>query len=374
MKNKKIVCFISNLSFKDEPTVENRLLPYITQTLKAGHKVVLISRDVKPIDTLNSPDFTHKYFPDNSTRPHGFIARALHENKNTRELLLLAKELPVDIYMLTIPSMFLLFNAKLLKGSRLFLDVRDLTWHYLSKSNVVHRVACIFFEFFASRTYKYFENIAVTNETERSYFSSKSISSLLNFNGISQSQFNQLCTIKPVSLNAELVVSYVGKVGVAQNLDLIIGVAKRLPNVKFNIVGYGPLYGEFKSKVESNQLKNVYLPGSASWEKVLEYYQNSDILYAQLTSDYSGAMPSKLYQYLCASRYVIYGGEGQARSTLGLFSNNTVVSPDSVDELVTAIHNYQNSIIDLNGYENNLTKLKQYYIRELNVDKLVVTF
>jgi len=374
VKNKKTVCFITNLSFKDEPTVENRLLPYITQTLKNGHEVVLISRDDKPIDTLASPNFIHKCLPDQSIRPHGFIARALHENKKSRELLLLAKKLPVDIYMLTIPSMFLLFNVKLLKGSRLFLDVRDLTWHYLSKSNVVHRLARVCFEFMASKTYKYFENIAVTNETERSYFSNISIPSLLNFNGISQSQFNQLSTIKPVNKDKELVVSYVGKVGVAQNLGLIIDVAKHLPNVKFNIVGYGPLYDEFKTKVESNRLTNVYLPGSASWEEVLECYQNSDILYAQLSSDYSGAMPSKLYQYLCASRYVIYGGEGQAKTTLDLFSNNTVVSPDSVDELVAAINSYHNSIIDMKGYEENLKKLKAHYIRELNVDKLVVNF
>jgi len=374
VKNKKIVCFISNLSFKDEPTVENRLLPYITQTLKNGHEVVLISRDVKPIEALASPNFTHKCFPDNSIRPRGFIARALHENKKSRELLLLAKKLPVDLYMLTIPSMFLLFNVRLLKGNRLFLDVRDLTWHYLSKSNIVHRLARAFFEFMASTSYKYFENIAVTNETERTYFSDKSLPSLLNFNGISQSQFNQLSAIKPVSLNEELVVSYVGKVGVAQNLGFIIDVAKRLPNVKFNIVGYGPLYGEFKSKVESNQLKNVYLPGSACWEEVLECYQNSDILYAQLSSDYSGAMPSKLYQYLCASRYVIYGGEGEAKNTLSLFSNNTVVTPDSVDELVNAINNYQNSNINMDGYDSNLIKLKTHYVRELNVDKLVVNF
>jgi glycosyltransferase involved in cell wall biosynthesis len=370
----KVICFISNLSLKEEPTVENRLLPYISQTLKAGYKVILISRDRMPLDSIVSKDFCHKCFPEKKHRPNGFIARAIHENKTTKELLLNAKKYSVDVFMLTIPSMFLLFNARVLKGCRLFLDVRDLTWHYLSKTSFLQKTCRHLFELIASRSFKYFEQIVVTNQTEQAYFCEQKVKAHLNFNGITQEQYAQLSSIKPKKSSKSIVVTYVGKVGVAQNLDFIIEVAKILPNVIFNIVGYGPLYSHFQQKVEVNKIQNINTPGSADWEQVIEYYKNSDILYAQLISDFSGAMPSKLYQYLCSSRYIIYGGEGQAKTALGLFLNNNVISPNSVDELVSAIVYFQDKLIDINGYDVNLEVLKTRYVREFNANEVVKYF
>lgn len=374
MKKVKSVCFVNNLAFKDEPTVENRLLPYIDETLKLGHHVTLISSDRVSIVSIAHENFSHVCFPIDAKRPNGFLQRALFENKNTREMLRNAKELGCDIYLLTIPSMFLLFNARILKNCRVFLDVRDLTWHYLSSNTFVHRVAKKLFEFLARRNYKLFEKVAVTNETEALYFKSKTVPCVLNYNGISQTQFNDLTTIKPKFNGKNLTVTYVGKVGVAQNLEFLIAVAKEMPEVVFKIVGYGPLYKDFQSSVRDSNTANIIAPGSATWDEIVKLYEESDILFAQLTNEYSGAMPSKLYQYLCSSRFVVYGGSGQAKEMLDTFSNNTVIQPNNVKELIQAITQYIESPSYIDGYALNIKRIKSSFIRESNVKKITENF
>ncbi|GAC29873.1 glycosyltransferase [Brumicola pallidula] len=374
MKSPKTVCFVNNLAFRDEPTIENRLLPYIIETLHLGHKVILISSDNTPILAVKHENFTHICCPIETKRPNGFLKRAFFENKNSREILKKAKGVSCDIYLLTIPSMFLLFNARILKNHRVFLDVRDLTWHYLSSVTLEQRFARLFFEFLAKRNYEIFEKVAVTNEAEALYFKSKAIPFELNYNGITQAQFNDLSSIKPKIDTDNITVTYVGKVGVAQNLDFLIRVAKKMPDIVFKIVGYGPLYKEFQHNLKAAGVPNILAPGSASWKQIIKLYEESDILYAQLTNEYSGAMPSKLYQYLCASRFIVYGGSGQAKKMLDTFSNNIVVEPNSVQGLVEAITHYIKTPIKNDAFEKNSKRVQEFFIREENVKKITESF
>ena len=111
--------------------------------------------------------------------------------------------------------------------------------------------------------------------------------------------------------------------------------------------------------------------GNVNWAGVLGCYQASDILYAQLKKDFSGAMPSKLYQYLCSRRFVLYGGGEQAVSTLKKFKNNMVIEPDDVEELVLAIKYIKKLKYDEQGFQENLNTIESEYIREMNVKKIL---
>lgn len=372
--SKKII-FISNLDLQEEPTVENRLLPYIKQSLNAGFKVTLYSRDKVPLNTISDMKFTHKCYPFENIRPDNFVLRALYEYNDTKALLKKINKEDSDVFMLTIPSMFLLFNSRILKRKKLYLDVRDLTWHYLPDVTLAQKIIKNTFEWLASRCFNNFFSIAVTNPTESRYFKMKGINAKLVPNGISQLQFNELSIIKPkIKQENKKIVSYIGKVGIAQNLDILIEVAIKMPEITFNIIGYGPYYDELKEKIELAAINNVVLFGNVKWLDVIEHYKSSDILYAQLTANFSGAMPSKLYQYLCSSRYVIYGGLGQAKETLHQFSNNKVINPDSPDEIFDAITDYFSSPQDLIGYKDNVGKIERNFIRECSVNDIVKSF
>ena len=368
--DKKIFCFVTNLSFIKEPTVKNRLLPYIRQALKNKCSVILISSDSEVFVDIESNLFTHILHPLKKKQPSSFVNRTIFEWIETRNLLKKLKIIDTDFIVLTIPSMFLLFNAYLLKSKNIYLDVRDLTWEYLSNKSLLQGIAKAFFRILANRSFKFFNSIVVSNEEEVTFFKKKGITALLYLNGVTIEQFRDLSSL-PKKNDSHFTVTYVGKIGLAQNLVTLISVAEIIKDIKFNIIGYGSEYASLKKIVLSKGLSNISFYEYANWEEVLNFYQESDVLYAQLQESFSSAMPSKLYQYLCTGRFVIYGGKNQAKKTLSNFSKNIVIPPDDIDKLVktiTKVRLLNDQNLDVN---NNLEIIKKNYIREDNVRKIL---
>lgn len=365
----KKYCFVTNLSLADEPTVANRLFPYIAESIKNKNKVVLVSSDEKPIESFDSSLFKHVTTPKNSSKPSSFLKRAIFEWNESRYILKEVIKLDVDLVVLTIPSMFLLFNASIIKEKELCLDVRDLTWEYLS-NNGVQLLGKLLFRFMFNISYKLFNSIVVSNDTELVFFQQKKVRALLYSNGVDYDQFRDLSTLPKKNSN-NFVISYIGKIGVAQNLKVLVLAAESLKDMQFNIVGYGSEYDKIQKLILNKNLKNIALYRKVDWDKVLHFYQESDVLYAQLTENFSGAMPSKLYQYLNTGRFVIYGGRGQACKTLSSFSNNITIPPDDFKKLISAIKTAKD--ISKKGFSSNenIVIIKNKYIREKNVQKIL---
>lgn len=365
----KTYCFVTNLSIVDEPTVANRLFPYIMESIKNKNKVILVSSDEKSIESFNSNLFTHILNPYQRNKYSSFLKRAMFEWFESRKVLKRVAKLDVDVVVITIPSMFLLFNASILKEKMLYLDVRDLTWEYLPNKGI-QLLAKLLFRVMFNMSYKLFNSIVVTNEAELEYFKLKKIDVLLYYNGVDFKQFQELSTL-PAKKNNNFVISYIGKIGIAQNLEVLTLAAEALENIEFNIVGYGSEYYKIESLILNKGLKNVNLHRKVDWDKVLYFYQESDVLYAQLSENFSGAVPSKLYQYLNTGKFVIYGGNGQACKVLSYFSNNIAIPSNNVEKLVSAIKAAKNlSDKGLNS-NKNIEIIKNKYIREENVRKVL---
>ena len=365
----KTYCFVTNLSIVDEPTVANRLFPYIMESIKNKNKVILVSSDENSIERFDSNLFTHILNPYQRNKYSSFLKRAMFEWFESRKVLKRVAKLDVDVVVITIPSMFLLFNASILKEKMLYLDVRDLTWEYLPNKGI-QLLAKLLFRVMFNMSYKLFNSIVVTNEAELEYFKLKKIDVLLYYNGVDFKQFQELSTL-PAKKNNNFVISYIGKIGIAQNLEVLTLAAEALENIEFNIVGYGSEYYKIESLILNKGLKNVNLHRKVDWGKVLYFYQESDVLYAQLSENFSGAVPSKLYQYLNTGKFVIYGGNGQACKVLSYFSNNIAIPSNNVEKLVSAIKAAKNlSDKGLNS-NKNIEIIKNKYIREENVRKVL---
>ncbi len=82
-------------------------------------------------------------------------------------------------------------------------------------------------------------------------------------------------------------------------------------------------------------------------------------------------MPSKLYQYLNAGRFTIYGGGEQDFNTLAGFLHNIVIPPDNIDELVTAIKTAEKLCSKSLDFEHNIVKIGETYVREENILKVL---
>ena len=148
-------------------------------------------------------------------------------------------------------------------------------------------------------------------------------------NGIDEKKFNQIKLINnKFSKDKEVIISYIGNIGVAQNLETILLAARKLKYIKFNIVGSGRDFKNIKNKIHYYNLENVKLYGRVNWENIIKIYQDTDILYAQLTKNFSSAIPSKLMS-ISSGKCIIYGGIGQAVEKLKFFENVFLIEPQN---------------------------------------------
>lgn len=369
--NKKVV-LISTDPFS-QPVTRNRLIPFIN---------VLKSKGVSVGFVCPAAMDNHAYLPEgvelvevplDADRKANFVFRTIQEVRNARTLLKMARKISADVYLLSIPSMFLAFLSPVYLRSRTtFLDIRDLTWEYLSSENLVYRASKNIFRLCFRWSLNSFKAVCVTNPTEMDYVLPRwrgAGSPLLVTNGISREQFDKLAGLE-ASQSERLTVSYIGNVGLAQNLETFLKAAHALPECDFRIIGAGTDFERIKKLADEMQLNNLLFTGRIPWDEVRAHYNCSDILYAQLTPAYSGAMPSKLYEYLATGKYVVYGGQHQAAERLGEFEHNCVIPPCDAGALVAALRKLAVEPGCKELHLENRQKIEREYIREDAAERL----
>lgn len=369
----KTVVIISSVPLS-EPVSRNRILPFCNLFLDNGISVSLVCPKSEPSTHAHPTGVKLVEVELKNNKPESFVRRAIKEARDVATLLKVAKKQQATAYLPTIPSIFLIFLSPLyLPKKRSFIDVRDLTWEYLSDKSLLQRLSKRLFRFLFKITINFYQLVAVTNPAELTYVSKVWIGKqapLMVANGITQEQFDKLQTTQPTS-GGQLTVTYIGNIGIAQHLDTLVEAAKQLPEVRFKIVGAGIEYEKIQNLVTTASINNVEFTGRIPWDDVKEYYNNTNILYAQLTEDFAGAMPSKLYEYLSTGKYIIYGGQGQAAEKLSEFTNNQVIPPSDSKALVEAIKEAAERTDISQLSQENRQQIKEHYIRENTAKKLI---
>lgn len=369
----KTIVIISSVPLS-EPVIRNRLTPFCNLLLEEGISVRLVCPKSEPSTHAHPAGVKLIEVELETNKPESFIKRAIKEARDVAALLKVAKTQQADAYLSSIPSMFLAFLSPLyLTKQRCFIDVRDLTWEYLSEKSFLQRLSKRVFRFLFKITINFYQLVAVTNTAELVYVNKVwkgKKAPLLVSNGIAQEQFDKLQTTQPAN-NEKLTVTYIGNIGIAQDLETLVEAAKQLPHVLFKIVGTGIEYEKIQNLVSVERISNVEFTGRIPWDNVKDYYDNTNILYAQLTPDFAGAMPSKLYEYLSTGKYIIYGGQGQAVDKLSEFNNNQVIPPSDSKALVDAIRKAEKRTDLSQLSQENRQQIQEHYIRENTARKLI---
>lgn len=355
-----------------EPVVRNRLFPFFEVFVQKGY----IVRCICPQSNFCAEQLPDGVLLEQSEvdffKPDSFIKRALKEAKGVAKLLKKAKDLGDEQVLVTIPSMFFAFLSPLYLHNQIaIIDVRDLSWEYLSENSLHQRLAKRLFRFWFKRSIGFFNLVAATNETELDYIRKidKRVNPVHVSNGIRRMQFQQLRETKASEAD-QFTVAYVGNIGLAQKLDTLVEAARQLPELKFKIVGSGIDEQRVNALVQKYKLKNFEMIGRVSWETVLQYYCSAHVLYAQLSPDFSGAMPSKLYEYLATGKPIVYGGYGQAVDILKQFETCHVVTPCDPDVLVKKLSELCSNERNAELSNANKVLIEDKYIREDNAELL----
>jgi glycosyltransferase involved in cell wall biosynthesis len=357
----------------DEPVIRNRITAYVNVFSSAGWNVTIVAPASHSIAAHAAADYLPgcqiKCIPAVDWDRRNFMIRGFHELKQSWRLLKMAASLRPDVVLATIPTMFLLLFA-LRRSARVHVaDVRDLVWEYLPKRPWWNGIVRSVLRMGALLALRRADVIAVSNPYQLHYIEryASSKRSLLVPNGIGRKQFDQINKLAhQPGPNGVLRVTYIGNVGIAQNLTTLVDAVAGISQLQVNVIGSGTDFERVRMAINHRVASNVHLHGPMLWEEAIHWYSKSDVLYTQLSPAFSTAMPSKLYEYLATGLPVIYGGNGVAVEILDAFSGVTIVEPDSPKTLrMTLLEMLERSTAE--RFTENLDCIRRRYIREDHV-------
>ena len=177
--------------------------------------------------------------------------------------------------------------------------------------------------------------------------------------------------------NDKFIISYTGAIGIANNLKILLDVAKKLKEKKdiyFRIVGEGAEKEKLKVFVKENKLSNVSIENSVPKNEVTNILQNSDILFLSLKDSplyRFGISLNKLFDYMASGRVIIFSGNSKNNPIKDANAGYSIM-PDDVESLEKAIL----EIYSISQKERNDigVKIRKYAENNYSIEILVDKF
>ena len=143
---------------------------------------------------------------------------------------------------------------------------------------------------------------------------------------------------RELGIGDEPVVLYAGNVGFSQSLDLVVGAARRCPDVTFVINGDGAARPALEHS--ARDVANVRFAGYQPVERLAEVLASGDVHVVPLRTGLGDvSVPSKTYSSLAAARPVVAAIDAgtEIPRLLAAAGAGIAVAPDDVDAFVTAL-------------------------------------
>jgi colanic acid biosynthesis glycosyl transferase WcaI len=172
---------------------------------------------------------------------------------------------------------------------------------------------------------------------------------------------------------------YVGNVGVAQSLKVVLDAAellKTLPQIRFIIIGDGLECASLEAQVRQRGLKNVRFLGSRPQHLAANYMALADVLFLHLKRDpvYAITIPSKTYGYLAAAKPILAAAEGELASLVAGLGAGVVCPPEDAPALADAVRQLvamsesERSKLGLAGYKAVTTEYSRATLGKRYID------
>ena len=373
------VVIVTSFPFPDGKATANRVRVFAEELVRSG-----IAEDVQIVATITGQGGIENFrervnvvrLPVQVIDKNKLISRAISEISVAFKLWSITKKLKGDLVIVTVPSALLLVPIAIFpKHVRLVLDVRDAVWTYFPKGSLKSLFGALLNRLFRIAAKKA-DLVCVTNTHEaRSVAAVAGVKAIVVANGISEARVNDFQSIVTKPLRGKANITYIGNVGIAQELDILIDFCKfNEKNIEVNIVGDGAKLMGLKVRAIDENIKNITFHGPVSLDSVRRYMEEADILFAQIGENFQTAIPTKVFEYIAAGRKVLLGlPEGAAKDT---FENFHGVEIFPVGSVTCMKKSYQDLIIQRFGDEErilNLELLKSRYIREKTMAALLAS-
>lgn len=144
-------------------------------------------------------------------------------------------------------------------------------------------------------------------------------------------------------LDGRFIVSYIGTIGSAHGLDIILQAARRLneilPEALFLLVGEGAEKEKLRALAEKERLSNILFLDQQPRHTIPLFINASDVCLVLLRKAelFTTVLPSKMLEFMACGRPVVLGVDGQARKILDQAEAGVYISPGDPEALVQAV-------------------------------------
>jgi glycosyltransferase involved in cell wall biosynthesis len=147
---------------------------------------------------------------------------------------------------------------------------------------------------------------------------------------------------RSLGLEGKFIAAYVGTIGMAHGLGVLLSAAELLRNRKdlaFVLVGTGAEHARLEEDTKRRGLDNVIFIGPVDKEKVKQCWRLCDVALVLLKDSpiFQHVIPSKMFEAMGTSRPIILGVRGESQELLQEAGAGIAIPPEDPRSLAEAI-------------------------------------
>ena len=146
------------------------------------------------------------------------------------------------------------------------------------------------------------------------------------------------------SLNHKFVCAYVGTLGMASGLNVVVQAGRILKErghtrISLMLIGDGAIRRQLEEDVRRYKLDNIVFTGILPRDSVPDYLASVDacLVHLKRTGLFRSVLPSKMFEAAAMERPVVLGVEGDAAELLTDASAGICIEPENAEQLVAAM-------------------------------------
>lgn len=176
---------------------------------------------------------------------------------------------------------------------------------------------------------------------------------------------------KKLGFDNKFVVSYIGTIGYAHGLDIVVKAAKilkeKIPDLCFVLLGEGAQKNQLKAKINDERLTNVLILDQVLRDSIPPFINASDVCFVSLRKAelFKTVIPSKMLEFMACGKPLILAVDGQARKILEDAEAGIYIEPENYEDLVNAVIKMYNDPVLRKTYgEQGRNYILKYFTRQ----------
>ena len=181
-----------------------------------------------------------------------------------------------------------------------------------------------------------------------------------------------------MSLNRKFCIGYIGTIGMAHKLDILLNLAKKIESSKYCndfhilMIGDGSEKRKLEKRINNESIKNITLLEPVSRDDLVQYFSMLDTFVIHLKDNdlFKTVIPSKLFEALAMGKPILHGVYGESKEIVEKNNVGLFFKPEDVDDLYKNLLKIFSEKDLYKNFSENCIKASKLYDRDLLAKKM----